>query len=166
VAASALPRYRRGMRNPSWKRSTFVVFLVGMSLAALGSTHGADDAARQLFEKYVALGHAYDPSIADLYSDDALIKNTRTYPSGEVRELTMPAGKYKVLIRQAMPVARARADRNTFSDVSYTAEGSRVRIRASRFSELKKYRSPLSLLVGPSANGTWLIYEEVSESRP
>ena len=65
-----------------------------------------------------------------------------------------------------MPLAKARGDRNTYSNVSYTREGQRFRIRASRFSELKNYTSPLSLLVGPSANGTWLIYEELSESGP
>ena len=135
-------------------------------LAALAPTQASEDAARRLFEQYVALGHAYDPGIAELYADDAFIKNTRTYPTGEVRELTIPAPKYKALIRQALPVARARGDRSTFFDVSYAAEGSRVRIRASRFSELKKYRSPITLLVGPSPTGKWLIYEEVSKSRP
>ena len=76
-----------------------MVALVGMILAALAATHASsEDAARQLFEQYVALGHAYDPTIADLYADDAFIKNKRTYPTGEVRELTMPAGKYKALI--------------------------------------------------------------------
>lgn len=147
-------------------RPTLILLLVAFLVAAPASLGAAPDAARQLFEQYVALGHAYDPSLAELYADDAFIKNTRTYPTGEVRELTMPAAKYKALIRQAMPLAKARGDRNTFSDVSYAAEGARVRIRASRFSELKKYTSPITLLVGPSANGRWLIYEEVSESRP
>ena len=137
-----------------------------MMLAVVASSQAAEDPARLLFEQYVALGHAYDASLADLYADDAFIKNKRTYPTGEVRELTMPAMKYKALIRQAMPLARARGDRSTFSDVRYAAEGSRVRIRASRFSELKQYASPVSLLVGPSSSGKWLIYEEVSESRP
>ena len=147
------------------KRSAFVLALVGVMFAAAVSTQ-ANDAAKQLFEQYVTLGHAYDSGVADLYSDDALIKNKRTYPSGKVRELTMPAGDYKALIRQAMPLAKARGDRSTYSNVKYAAEGSRVRITASRFSELKNYTSPISLLVGPSANGRWVIYEEISESRP
>lgn len=78
----------------------------------------------------------------------------------------MPAPRYKTLIREAMPLAKARGDRNTFSHVRYIPEGARVRIRASRFSALKNYASPISLLVGPSPTGQWLIYEEVSESRP
>lgn len=148
------------------KRSAFVVVLVSVMFAAVATPQASNDAAKQLFEQYVALGHAYDSTVADLYSDDAVIKNKRTYPTGEVRELTMPAGNYKTLMRQAMPLAKARGDRSTYSDVKYTAEGSRVRIEATRFSELKKYTSPISLLVGPSATGTWLIYEEISESRP
>ena len=148
------------------KRSAFVVGLLSVMVVGVMAAPASNDAATQLFERYIALGHAYDVSIADLYADDAVIKNKRTYPTGEVRELTMPAANYKTLIRQAMPLAKTRGDRSTFSNVKYTAEGPRVRITASRFSELKNYTSPISLLVGPSANGRWLIYEEISESRP
>jgi hypothetical protein len=45
-------------------------------------------------------------------------------------------------------------------------EGDGVRIKADRFSELKKYHSPISILVKPTPDGVWLIYEELSESRP
>ena len=148
------------------KRSAFVVGLLSVMVVGVMAAPASNAAAKQLFERYIALGHAYDVSIADLYADDAVIKNKRTYPTGEVRELTMPAANYKTLIRQAMPLAKTRGDRSTFSNVKYTAEGPRVRITASRFSELKNYTSPISLLVGPSANGRWLIYEEISESRP
>jgi len=147
-------------------KSRFAGVVIGMMFTALAWGQSATDAAKQLFDQYVAFGHAYDPGVADLYADDALIRNKRTYPTGEVREMTVPAAKYKTLIRQVMPLARARGDRSTYSDVSYTAEGGRVRIKASRFSELKNYTSPLSLLVGPSPGGKWLIYEELSESRP
>ena len=147
-------------------KSRFAGVVIGMMFTALAWGQSATDAAKQLFDQYVALGHAYDPGVADLYADDALIRNKRTYPTGEVREMTVPAAKYKTLIRQVMPLARARGDRSTYSDVSYTPEGGRVRIKASRFSELKNYTSPLSVLVGPSPGGKWLIYEELSESRP
>jgi hypothetical protein len=41
-----------------------------------------------------------------------------------------------------------------------------VRIVCSRFSVLKNYTAPISMLVGPGPAGTWLIFEELSESRP
>jgi hypothetical protein len=126
----------------------------------------ATDEAKALFDRYVKLEQAFDPAAADLYADEAVIKNKRTYPNGQVRELTLPAAQYKSLIRQAMPLARARGDTNSYSEITFTKEGSGVRIRATRFSNLKKYSSPISLLVAPGADGGWLIHEEVSESRP
>ncbi len=47
--------------------------------------------AKKLFEKYVALEHSFDPKAADLYDDKAVIQNKRTYPSGEVKVMTIPA---------------------------------------------------------------------------
>jgi hypothetical protein len=122
--------------------------------------------AQKLFKRYTDFERTFDPAIGDLYSDDAIIRNKRTYPDGSTRVLTMPAPDYKQLIRQAMPMAKTRGDVNTYSDVKYVEEGKRVRITATRFSDLKKYSSPLSLLVGASADGKWLIYEELSESKP
>ena len=135
-------------------------------MAIVQWAHASEDAARQLFDRYVALGHAFDPNLADLYADDALIRNKRVFPTGEARELMIPAPKYKALVRQAMPIAKARGDRSTYSDVRYSREGERIRITAARFSELKNYTSPVSLLVGASSEARWLIYEELSESRP
>ncbi len=92
--------------------------------------------------RFVDLEQAYDTRVADLYADDAVITNKRHYPTGEVRELTFPAPKYKALIRQAMPLAKGRGDRNTYSRCTYEPQDGRVRITCSRYSELKKYTSP------------------------
>ena len=106
----------------------------------------------------VALEHAFDPATSDLYSDDAKIQNTRTYPTGQKRTLTLPAADYKKLIKAAMPLAKARGDTSTYSVIKYSPGKDRVRITCTRFSELKKYSSPLSLLVGPDKDGKWLIF--------
>ena len=141
---------------------------VGFGAAAVVAAPPQDPAvaAKALFEKYVALERQFDPSVADLYSDDAIIKNRRTYPDGRVRELTIPAPQYKELVRTAMPLAKQRGDTSRYSDCVYAAEGARTRINCQRFSELKKYASPVSLLVGPGPTGPWLIFEELSESQP
>lgn len=142
------------------------VLIACMFATLAGAQAPSTSAARQLFEQYVALGQAYEPGVADLYAEEALIRNKRTYPDGQVKEMTLPAPTYKTLLRNAMPLAKSRGDRSTYSDVSYTVEGQRVRVKAARYSELKKYTSPISLLVGPGPGGKWLIYEELSESRP
>jgi len=144
-------------------RLTTAFFLLFLSTVIAGSP--LDD-AKVCFDRYVALEAAFDPAVADLYADDAKIQNTRAYPTGKKRVVTLPAPTYKQLIRQAMPLAKQLGDTSTYSDIQFAQEGDRVRVTATRFSNLKKYSSPLSLLVGPNKEGVWLIYEELSESQP
>ncbi|MRR58044.1 MAG: hypothetical protein EG824_07525 [Deltaproteobacteria bacterium] len=143
-----------------------IAFFSALLLFAGSSSATSIGDAKAFFDRYVQLENSFDPDVADLYAEDALIKNKRTYPTGQVRELTMPAHKYKTLIRQAMPPAKLRGDTNSYSEITFSKEGSMVRIHATRFSNLKKYSSPISLLVAPDNTGRWLIREEVSESRP
>ena len=126
----------------------------------------AVDKAKALFNRYVALEHAFDAAVADLYADDAVIKNKRTYPTGQVRDVTFPAPQYKALLRQAMPLAKQVGDKSTYSDCRYSAEAERIRVNCTRYSERKNYSSPISLLVGPAPKNEWLIFEELSESQP
>jgi hypothetical protein len=147
-----------------------VAALFVLMYTAVASAQGLSADARakadQLWNRYVALEAAFDPTVADLYADDAVIRNRRTYPTGEVREATVPAAQYKLLVRTAIPLAKARNDISRYSGCTYAAEGARVRILCARFSVLKNYTSPISLLVGPGPAGSWLIFEELSESRP
>lgn len=138
-----------------------LVLAVSASLAA-----DSEDKARKFFAQYVALEKAFDPAVVELYSDEARIQNTRIYPTGQERVLTLPAAQYKQLLLQALPLAKERGDTNAYSEVKYTPEGDRVRITATRYSDLKKYSSPISLLVGPAADGKWQILEEITQSRP
>lgn len=122
--------------------------------------------ARTMFEKFVALSHRYDPSVTAFYRDDARIVAYRTYPFGKERRMTMRGDQYKDAIRALLPLARMRGDRSEFSDITYSAEGSGVRIRATRHSLLKNYQAPHSLLVAPDGSGAWRIVEEITRTRP
>jgi len=122
--------------------------------------------AKALFERYVALEKAFDPSIAALYSDAAVITTKRTYPTGEVREITFPAPQYKRLIRAGMPLAKQVNDTNRYYECAYAPAGDRVAIACKRFAERKQYTSPIRLVVGPGEGSTWVIHEEHSESIP
>jgi hypothetical protein len=143
-----------------------------LSLLLLGQPASAEqasprDQAERLFLEYQHQSQAFDPDVADLYVDWARIVNARKYP-GDLpgRSLQLTGFQYKDKLRQLMPIAKARGDFSTYSDVSYSEEGERIRIQCTRFSALKKYSSPYSLLVGPDERGDWRIFEELSESRP
>lgn len=139
---------------------------VAALLVATGAIAGPlVDEAKSFFEKYSELQRKFDPSFADLYGDTAVIMNTRRYPDGTARTTELSGAAYKRLLRQAMPLAKQRGDTNTYSEVTYKEEDGKARITATRYSELKKYSSPLSVLI-TKENGEWVIVEEVSESRP
>lgn len=122
--------------------------------------------ARALFERFVQLTEAFDPTITDLYAETAKIGNRRIFPDGTSREMAMPAPSYKALLRQVLPMAKAQNDLDRYSDVRYAVEGDNVRITAKRHSVMKDYSAPHTLLVGPDTDGTWRILEESGESRP
>jgi hypothetical protein len=123
-------------------------------------------AAQKLFQQFETLGKAFDPSLAGLYSDQARIQNARHNPTGQTRTMTLPAKQYKELLVAVLPTAKERGDVSSYSEVKYVKEGAGVRITATRYSHLKKYSSPFSMLVAPDASGRWQIIEELSESRP
>jgi hypothetical protein len=150
-------------------------FLAILALLALCQTAGAAKTAapkgdliakgKAFFQHYVELEHAFDPSIADLYSDQAVIKNTQYTVDGKVVPLTKPVAKYKQILRDYMRTkARQIGDVSNYTNDTYNVEGGRVRIKVTRYSSIEKVSSPVSLLVGPDATGKWLIYEELSES--
>jgi len=131
-------------------KSKLVALLAGLAITVLAWAQDAD---------------IYDPGLADLYADEALIKQRRKMPMGEPQDVMIPAAKYKTLLRQNIATAKARGDRSTYSDVTYTREGEFIRIDALRSTEMSKRITPFSIVVGQSPSGTWLIYEEVSASR-
>ena len=150
----------------------FVALVVALTLLAPTSEAAAKKdkdpriaKAQELFERYVTLEQSFNPAIANLYSDDAVIRNKRTSADGDVRETETPALKHKEKIRVAMPFAKARGDVNGYTEIAYTVEGDGVRITAQRFSERKKSFTPISILVKPNSSGEWLIHEEITESQ-
>jgi hypothetical protein len=130
---------------------------------SLAQDSAGPQSAEQFFDRFVALGRAYDPAVADLYADDATIQSVRRGPDGTSRTLQFIGEPYKRLIRSAMPLARQRGDRDRYSDVSVAAEGGRARIRCTRYNELKRYTSPFELVLERSGN-SWQIIEEHSET--
>ena len=93
-----------------------------------------------------------------------MIKNKRIMPDGKVVPLTVPALRYKKVVRDGMAKARKDGDIANYTNDTYTLEKGKVRIHVTRYLALKKYSSPMSMLVGPDATGKWVILEEESES--
>jgi hypothetical protein len=160
-----------GRGTPAMKHLAGVIGLTFLILLAVVEpssceTNAPEDRARAFLTRFLESNHAFDLAVAYLYADEARIVSVRKYPNGMEQKFEMKGAEYKSLIREVMPLAKARADTNTYADISYQGQGTRVWIHATRYSAFKQYSSPYSLLVGPDASGTWLVYEERSVTRP
>ena len=118
------------------------------------------------FKEYVTRSERFDQSLAELYSDDAAIRSRRLMPDGRTQNISFSGAQWKDLIRQAMPLAKSRGDRNTFRNISAVSQGQGVILTAERHSHLKGYVSPFAQTWRKDRTGAWKISAEVSETRP
>jgi hypothetical protein len=144
---------------------TLMLIVLALGAGPLGA-QASPRSARELWDAYVERGTVFDPSLADLYATNAIIRNTRRYPDGRTRTLEMSGKQYQALIRQAMPLARSRGDVDVYSNVKFERIGKRTRITATRYSTLKKYEAPHELIVGNPTGAGWRILQEIGESQP
>jgi hypothetical protein len=123
--------------------------------------------AETLFNRYIDLEHAFDPALIDLYAKEAQIESEVIVAGKPPRARKWTGATYKELLGRALKKAKeTKQDLNYYSSIVYLKEGSRVRIKAMRYAAMQKTVSPVELLVGPDAGGTWRIYEERSETHP
>jgi hypothetical protein len=138
--------------------------------AAIGEPHAQDvqaTEARAFFDQYVALGDAYDSSLAELYAADARIRSTRRYPDGQSRTLEMTGTQWKAMIRSVMPLAKAEGDRSDYKKIRIERTGQLMRIKADRYSVRKCYWDyGYYMLIGRQSDGRIRIVEEYLETQP
>ena len=148
--------------------NAFLTFFVAFTLAAVSFARaGPEQEAKDFFARYVALGKAYDPAVADLYSDEATIRTFRRYPHGVERALEISGIQWKALVRKVMPLAKAQSDRSEYKEPRFEVTGGKIKISAKRYSVRKCYWDPsYYLLLQKQPNGALAIVEEYSETQP
>ena len=108
------------------------------------------------------LADEFNPLMANLYSDDALIQNTVLNSDGSQKTRVIPAPYYKSIIAKAMQMAKEMGDTYTYSDLEFKKEGDRVRVTYVRYSHLRDYSSPVSMLMGLEGDEAGMVFEELS----
>lgn len=127
----------------------------------------AGNSAKEFFEKYVQLSDSFEPSVADLYSDNARIHTYRKYPHGLERAMELSGVQWKQLLIKAMPLAKAQNDKSIFSEVTMSNYGGGYKIKANRYSTRKCYiDTGYYMVVAPNELGQLQIIEEYSETQP
>jgi hypothetical protein len=154
------------------KRLYVLPLLIASTIAWHSSVRAQDienpqiEKAKQFFQVICTKYKNFDPSLADLYSGNAISRMIRLYPKGETKELTMEGIKIKEAVRQSMVRARSINERISFTDTHFVEEGGMVRITSRLHNELKNYSTPYEILVGKNGDGAWLIFTETIQSHP
>lgn len=117
------------------------------------------------FKQYESLGHAFDPTVADMYSDEATIHTIRKTPDGVEQTLKMDGSKWKELIISTMEISQKRGDKNEFSNIAVAMDGDVAKIMASRYSTIKCFTDDRYYMrVKKQSDGVLRIIEEFSET--
>ena len=142
------------------------VSLIG--LLAISFAAAADErlsGAQEFFDRYQQLERSFDPELASLYDEDAVIWVTRIYSNGVVRQLKIPGDVYRMAIRQSRDKAAEYGDFNEYSEVQFEPRQQGVEIQATRFNLWRNYRSPYFAFVQADDGGKWRIVEERFETQ-
>lgn len=161
---------RRNKQEAAPSRRALLGALAAASLliAAPPAAQSADGpaqkiaAAQQLFSQWLALGDAYDPRIANLYSDAAYIVSLRIKPDGTQEQRSWTGKQFKQILRLGMEAAKQQNDRSDYSQTEYLIEGELVRIKSQRTQVGKSKSAPHHLVIAKSPDGYWRIYQEIA----
>lgn len=149
------------------ERMKYVAVVVAMFVMLMPQTTSAVESVENLFEKYIQLNENFDPSVAELYSDDAKIHMYRRYPHGIERAMEFSGAKWKQLLIKTMPLAKAQNDKSVFSKITITNYGNSYKIKANRYSNRKCYTDTgYYMMVAPTDVGRLQITEEYIETQP
>lgn len=164
-----ITRHKNSKQNFKVAQLLPIALLALLNLAAPAKAEDSIAEAQKVFRQFVELEKSFDPSLADLFAPNAVIKDVRVYQDGQTKTITWSGSDYKQVLRAGLPIARARNDVNTYGPANYYRDGNNIRIKTTRQSVLKKYTGPFELVIAPIANNgksSWKILEEVSQSEP
>ena len=117
--------------------------------------------ARAFFDKYLSLWKQYEPAVADLYADDAIIRQRHIQKNGDIKENDIFVTKYKETIAKLMPENKKQGGNVYHEGIKVVREGDAYRITATVYSDRQKTKRPFSMLVLQDAAGKWQIKEEI-----
>lgn len=123
--------------------------------------------ARSIWQLFLKYEGKNDPKLMDLYSDEALITQTK-YVSHEGTPIVMKmkGSNFKPFFRKIMEKRPLRNQECNYRGVEPEVAGDKVRFRATMYCEKPlRYSAPFELIVGIERGPKWVIFEEKREIR-
>jgi hypothetical protein len=125
------------------------------------------DNPEEFFKQYIELSDNFDLAVGSLYSANAKVHSYRIYPHGLERGMELTGAQWQQLLIKAMPLAKAKNDKSSFTNVAVSEQGKSYKIKADRYSLIKCYQdSGYYMIIAPRSGGGFHIIEEYMQTQP
>lgn len=122
--------------------------------------------ALKFFNNYVESANSYNPSITTMYSPSARIIREIVKPDGSTVTRVTNTQRYISEMRKSQIVAKIRQYKNNYTNIRVDQTGTDTyKISALRQPSGESYKLKSYFVVKKQHNGSWLIIEEMMQTK-
>lgn len=139
---------------------TMLVIMVG-----LGAFAGEQEDALKFFSSFVNASNTYSPELLDMYSNNARIIRQIIKPNGQTANVYFSVVDYKRQMKLNAKIAKLRNYKNYYSNLDIEKVSNGYKISALRKPSTSDYKLKSYTIVQKQPNGSWLIVEEMMQTK-
>ena len=138
-----------------------------IALLSLSSAVFADDKqdALNFFNTYVENANSYNPAGAEMYSPSAKIIRQVVKPDGTTVNVSTDTATYIKQMKIGQAGAKLRKYKNDYTNISATPYDGGYKISSLRQPSGEDYKLKTYMVVKKQPNGSWLITEELMQTK-
>lgn len=141
-----------------------LVAFISLSITAFASSTSTE--ALAFFNNYVSSANNYSPTITKMYAPDAKIIRVVLKKDGTKVTRVTNTQRYISEMKKSQAIAKVRRYKNYYSNVHVSQTGEDTyKISSLRQPSGEKYKLNAYMVVKKQPNGTWLIIEEMMETK-
>lgn len=135
--------------------------LAGCAVGPQDSSSSEQEAVKDFFEDYAQRSAEFDPSVAELYADSAILQGTQLMKDGSTKQVRMTGAQYKAMIPLINEQAKSLNDYSEYKDFEIEhIDEDEARILALRYSHYKCYEDHNYAMTVRKMEDQWRIVEE------
>lgn len=142
----------------------FVLTLI-ILMFGLGAFAGEQEEAVKFFSSFVNASNSYSPTLLEMYSDNARIIRQIVKPNGQLVNAYFSAPDYKKQMRLNAKFAKIRNYKNYYSNIDVDKVPNGYKVSALRRPSTSDYKLKAYTIVQKQSNGSWLIVEEMMQTK-
>lgn len=143
------------------------ILLSLITLTFVSTTAFADEKqeAIDFFNSYVNAANTYSSTVGEMYSPSAKIIRQIVKPDGTTANATTDTATYIKQMKLGQAGAKLRKYKNTYTDIVATPVEGGYKVSSLRQPSGEDYKLKTYMIVKKQPNGSWLITEEMMQTK-